>query len=168
MLDNLLDGLDRKSRIALVQTRRSIRYYGLFAAIGCSATLDYMMMGGGTTVDKRMSMLRSTLEVLASPAAAQIEYLRSITPSELEGSVVIDELALEFDDVYKGVETFRNDEIALFRCLDQLDACFALMSNKQHRSEWAESALKDSPLWDQIRCLARGCLSAMTILDKPH
>jgi hypothetical protein len=101
------------------------------------------------------SEMRRTLENLAADAAAQRRYIESLGLSPL-----IDELALEFDDICSRLSLALEERIvdnetmaALTRVTDQLGT----MSGEKNAELWRVDAL-DRPEWEAVRALARTAL----------
>jgi hypothetical protein len=92
--------------------------------------------------------LLEALKRLAAPAEEQVAYLRGLGsfPS-------LDELALEFDDVFGPPGTPPPDG-AWEDALRSLDAVLNAMSGRENSHLWIADAL-DGPEWAAVRALAR-------------
>ena len=97
--------------------------------------------------------LRGSLRRLASPATEQRRYLE-----ELGVSPDVDELALEFDDLWPSVRPFSSE--ALRCCCDELDRYFGTFSGKTFEALWHVDALSRSE-WEGVRELAGRALAAL-------
>src|SRR5574341_1587583 len=98
------------------------------------------------------SELCRTISMLAASADEQIEYLKGYRV--LPG---IDELALEFDDVYVMVpQLVEQGLITTEQCeaVDSLSDKLKVMSGMQNAHLWTPDALISSPEWADIRRLA--------------
>jgi hypothetical protein len=95
-----------------------------------------------------LASMAAVLGRLASPADVQAAYL-----ADLGVSGSIDELALEFDDLFKPLEPrldgLRGWEAAL-ASLRELDS-----SLSSEQLSWSYEALQSSQGWEEIRRLAR-------------
>lgn len=103
------------------------------------------------TSQGRLLALAESLQRLAAPASEQVEYLSALGVGELT-----DELALEFDDLYRPlaarlVETSPGLSLAC----QQLDRMLA----SQHL-KWTFADL-GSPEWAEVRRTAAAALSAL-------
>ena len=110
-------------------------------------------------MDKRLSMLKDTLLILASPFETQVAYLFNIDPDQC--GVGPDELALEFDDMYRAVDGLEPDHAALFEQLRKLADLFAMMSATDNAHVWTSDALRHSEDWQKVRTLAKSCHARM-------
>ncbi|KRS17345.1 hypothetical protein [Roseovarius indicus] len=110
-------------------------------------------------MDNRLSMLKETLRVLASPVDTQVAYLDDIDPEQC--GVGPGELALEFDDMYRAIEAIKPDHAALFDELRKLDDLFGIMSATTNAHIWTFGALRHSEDWQSVRMLAKNCLARM-------
>jgi hypothetical protein len=108
--------------------------------------------------DLIMRTLLSSVEVLAAPAARQIGHL-----APLRLGTMVDELALEFDDIYVVAAPIM-DELgwsgAVESALALLDAQLRSMSGQAHASLWTTDALVFAPEWSKVRELAAIALEA--------
>ena len=87
-------------------------------------------------LQRQASNLRDATARLASPSAAQIEYLRALGVAPLA-----DELALEFDDQYQPIALLREHETISAdaeQALSAVDGKLRAMS--QHKNLWTEDA----------------------------
>lgn len=94
--------------------------------------------------------LIDVMRVLASPASAQLQYLREL------GGASPDELGLSFDDYY----LVARDEFSADaqRVLDELNSLFDEMSGPSS-GLWSETAVKVAPEWSKVRQLSTEFLS---------
>jgi len=106
----------------------------------------------------RRTRLAETLLRLASPAAEQRAYIRALGTAPC-----IDELALEFDDMFV-VTPLMLSRGALSPAeklpLDAVDAQLKAMSGRHQAALWDLDAL-DRPEWARVRELARSALSRL-------
>ena len=102
--------------------------------------------------------LAETLARLAAPAAQQRAYIE-----QLGSAPCVDELALEFDDMYI-VKPLMLSRGALSTAetvpLDAVDALLKAMSGRHQAVLWDLDAL-DKPEWARVRELARSALSCL-------
>jgi len=93
------------------------------------------------------SEIRAVLTRLAAPAAEQLHYLRGLGPS-----LVVDELALEFDDIAEATATTAGvlsaDQQEAVRSVgEQLES----MSGSERRYLWTPEALEETAEWETVR-----------------
>lgn len=107
-------------------------------------------------MNERIKLLKEALNVLRSPADAQLEHLVSLgLPNG------IDELALEFDDIAGAAEDMLECGELNQSQYDSVKKLSDLISkiSGQHRSElWTTAALFLSEEWKAVRKLANECL----------
>lgn len=106
----------------------------------------------------KKTRLAEALARLAAPAAEQRAYVRALGTAPC-----IDELALEFDDMYV-VKPLMLSRGALSTAetvpLDAVDALLKAMSGRHQAVLWDLDAL-DKPEWARVRELARSALSCL-------
>jgi hypothetical protein len=104
--------------------------------------------------------LRS-VAVLALPAAAQVDWLRSLGLGE---PGLADELALEFDDGFGMLAGLMAQGVvpdAATPILLQIDSLLSTMSEGSQPEVWEVEALSSAPQWEEVRELAQRVLSLM-------
>ena len=104
----------------------------------------------------RITLLRDALTLLASPATAQLEHLSALG---LPG--VIDELALEYDDIAAAADNMLVEgELDNFQCscVKELNRFLREISGKHNAHLWTAEALRSAPEWEQVRHKASDCL----------
>lgn len=111
-------------------------------------------------LSRRFSMLRDTLLVLSGTAEDQIKYLRSIDRDNC--GVAADELALEFGDMFAGMDQYRDCNPKFFERLAELDKFLQAMFASQDVRVWNVEALHTADEWQTIRRKAASCLAAIT------
>ncbi len=117
-------------------------------------------------LDWALRQLRASVEVLGAPAEDQSGYLERIGFSGTHPWNV-DELALQFDDLYLLADQLTeagrltNAQLAALADLDRL---LGAMSGPERPELWSEDALRTTPEWEQVRELAR---KTLTLLDAP-
>ena len=107
----------------------------------------------------RARNLRDVTARLASPAEDQLAYLR-----RLGVAPAVDELALEFDDMYKPIALLRRNNVISAeteRALRSLDSRLELMS--QNADLWTDQAVREASPWQDVRHLGA---QAVTLLDR--
>ena len=104
-------------------------------------------------MSKYIVTLLELLKVLASSAQVQLSYLDSL------GSPSVDELALEFEDLFLIASSkLEAGELTSlqFENLEVLDSMFDKISGVD--KHWTTSSLCESAEWEEIRKLANLCL----------
>lgn len=99
--------------------------------------------------------LVGAVELLAAPAELQLKHLHAL------GSVSVDELALEFDDVSGAMLQSGSMSPPQAKAVAELAGQLRLMSGRERSVLWTEEALERSPHWETVRRLARDALSLM-------
>jgi hypothetical protein len=100
-----------------------------------------------------------SVAVLALPAEAQLAWAGQLLDQDV---LLIDELALEFDDGLRLVPTFiERDWISAsaLPVLIELDNQLNAMSGEQNASLWKPDAVTSRPEWHRVRALARAALT---------
>ncbi len=97
-------------------------------------------------MNQAISEFRRVLSLLAADADAQEDYLH-----RLQIATSLDELALEWDDVFTVVRPMLPEQAKASS--DELDAALNAMSHGD-RSLWSVSALRSRLEWRQVRELA--------------
>ena len=115
-----------------------------------------------------LSNLKEAVEILAMSAKKQESYLKDIgfiTSSNLENKLLnIDEIALQFEDVYEMIETISTEYgfgQILINNLNGLDELLSEHSGSNAANFWTITSLWNDPRWEKIREKARACLSLM-------
>jgi hypothetical protein len=102
------------------------------------------------------------IAVLALPAPAQMEWLRSLgLPGE---PAVSDEIAQEFDDGYRLLPVFIERGWLPERMLPplaDLNDLLTRMSGAGHSAVWETEALASATEWEQARTIARTALKLL-------
>jgi hypothetical protein len=123
----------------------------------------------------RYQQLRCAIARLASPADAQIAWLRSVhqlmdpMPGG-EDDYVSDELALTFEGIFLAVGHMRDygeitqSEIDAARPLDEL---LTGLSGNDGSGFWHWSALRSDQRWEQVRACAQRALAAFPDEQRP-
>jgi hypothetical protein len=106
---------------------------------------------------RQLKSLTDSLQVLAASADAQLSYLRKLGRPDL-----IDELALEFDDIAASADSLfsegiLNDEQR--QCVENLSRYLAEFGGEANSHLWTAEALRVSDKWKRVRILASDCLS---------
>jgi hypothetical protein len=109
----------------------------------------------------RIERIKWPLTLLAMTSDEQLQYIK-----ELGTYPLIDELALEFDDVYRLFEFIEEtDEFELLPSqalsgLKEIDLALDKLSDPEELFSWYEDGLLD-PRWDAIRSQARSILEIL-------
>lgn len=108
-----------------------------------------------------LTELRRSLQALAAPASQQLDLF-----PELEHTA--DALAFDFDHWRDVVTDATPDGLTSdqARALAELDAQLIAMGATDEPL-WTESALRESPLWERVRQLARAALSSLGWEEAP-
>ena len=104
----------------------------------------------------RTELLDKSLGTLSSTAEAQLEYLRKIELPEL-----IDELALEFDDMAVAAgDMLQRHEIVedQYRSVKSLQDLLKRMSSQSNAKLWTSEVLASAQEWETVRKMASECL----------
>jgi len=101
-------------------------------------------------INRWVASMRSDLQMLASPATRQVEYLIMIGVGDCA-----DEMALNFDDDFKFLicraARFSKKQI---QAIQAVDAQLSKMSGEKRAHLWSFDALRSSAEWAQVRILA--------------
>lgn len=116
----------------------------------------------------RYNNLRHSIEILASSAEVQVEWLDSFFSDLTGGESAIgygnDELVLVFEDIYVACTHMREcgeiteAEIGAARTIDEL---LDRLDASKDKSFWRREALLADPRWDQIRDCAAKALARL-------
>lgn len=112
------------------------------------------------------SELLRMLEILASPAEGQVEYLKKMVAQSMKGAELVDELALDFDDAYQCSRELRDEgEISdrLYKALSEIELHFDSMSGNNDDHLWSFAGLRDREEWRRVRVLAGAALKLYRI-----
>lgn len=107
----------------------------------------------------RRNLLRA-IRHLALPPAEQAEYLQNLGTVGSDGSGLIDELALEFDDAYHPVSWryaevgFSAEAWALVENLNDMLMTLSAWPRRAINEVWSVAALEERGEWKEIRDLA--------------
>lgn len=104
----------------------------------------------------RRRLLIESLTVLAADAPVQVGWLE-------KHRVVADEIALDFDHVFRMAERLvREEQVSPGALPDlcEIDLLFSEMSGAENAGRWARTALSTDAGWAQARQLARQVLLA--------
>lgn len=107
----------------------------------------------------RTDLLRESLQVLAAPAVAQLQYLAALGVPGL-----VDELALEFDDIGAAArDMLEQGELrpSQYEAVGRVDRRLAEMSDSRQEALWTPKALTESSEWAELRQLASAALSTL-------
>lgn len=121
----------------------------------------------------RYQQLRQAIAKLAAPAAEQRTHLESIFPnygSPLPPDFNVDELALEFGDVYLATgDMLESGEIiqSEIDAARPLDEILEKWSGKHNSDFWTVGALFNDSRWEEVRQLARNALAGGSKFTKP-
>lgn len=100
------------------------------------------------------SQLQRAVIALAQPADIQLSLFPDFVCKA-------DELALDFEDgLYEMIgqeEQFSDEQRA---AIDALDKLISSNSGERHASFWTEAAVREHPIWDEIRAAAKATASA--------
>ena len=100
----------------------------------------------------------SVIKLLAQSASQQLNYLNSIGAIDN-----VDELALEFDDVFivmtSQSNTFLSEEQKKLIC--DLNLYLDAMSEEENEHLWTTNALLNSKEWAEVRRISKLCLAAL-------
>lgn len=108
----------------------------------------------------RVELLRDATTVLASEPAAQLQYLE-----QLGVAGVVDELALEYDDVASAAkDMLQAGEIdrVQYEAIQSLSKYLDDMSGAKNKNLWQPENLSVAPEWETVRRLADHLLSALS------
>ena len=101
-----------------------------------------------------LSELRQAVEALSKPADEQLAYLSSLFNGT---GVIVDELALEFDDALRcSLDSITGP---VRQQLMELDGQLSKMSGPHNAMLWNEDALRNREEWNEVRRLAKLCLN---------
>lgn len=113
-----------------------------------------------------LTTLRSALSLLSASSEVQLKYLDDLGLPD-----VVDELALEFDDVAPAVGNLVEVRAITTNAADavrRVDAQLAAMSGEQRSQLWTPQALRTAPEWDEVRRLADRALALLPATDQPR
>ena len=107
-----------------------------------------------------LGRLATTVQHLAADPDTQQAYLQTLgTPDSP------DELALEFDDLYRPLVS-RMDELdvppSVAEKLAQLDSLLREMSGPEHSELWTRAALRTAEAWSVVRATASDVIVGLT------
>ena len=100
-----------------------------------------------------INALQELLKILSSPAQEQLSYLNDL------GDISLDELALEFDELFLLASTkLEAWELSQpqFKALNFLNSMLDKISNIDEC--WTKSSLSERREWEEIRKLSNVCL----------
>ncbi|MDT0331474.1 hypothetical protein [Nocardiopsis lambiniae] len=103
-------------------------------------------------------LLIDALAVVAADASDQTAWVD-------RHEVVVDEIALNFDDVFRMLEIpieQRQIDESVGDALREIDTLFMIMSGQGNSDRWTRSALSSDKGWNQARRLARHVLIELT------
>ncbi|MFD5317574.1 hypothetical protein [Streptomyces sp. NPDC127098] len=103
----------------------------------------------------RRRFLMDALTVVAADAPAQVAWLE-------KHGVVVDEIALNFDDAFRMAERLVEEGVLSPATLPQLrliDSSFAEMTRDGSSDRWTTAALRSDEGWSQARGVARQILA---------
>jgi len=104
--------------------------------------------------DNILQHLRHSLQLLASPAQAQLSHFPA-------GWVVLtDEMALDFDAWGERISSYWKLSPEQMARLTELDEFLNRMSGPSHSDFWSDDALSSDPRWEEVRTLAQMALVA--------
>jgi hypothetical protein len=104
--------------------------------------------------DNILQHLRHSLQLLASPAQAQLSHFPA-------GWVVLtDEMVLDFDAWLERISSYWKLSPEQMARLTELDQFLNKMSDPSQRDFWTDEALSSDPRWEEIRTLAQATLVA--------
>ena len=106
--------------------------------------------------------LMKALSIISAPADRQVEYLKDL------GGASVDELGLEFEDVWRqsGVILNSNGITQLqYNAIEALNKKFDQLSSDENENFWTEDALFKDNEWEKVRSLAKEIISSITIIE---
>lgn len=106
-----------------------------------------------STAESSLTELLRILKILGAASDEQIGYLR-----KLSAPPVVDELGLEFDDIYPVTPVLQAEGLLANRqasAVAAVDKKLQEMSGEENKDLWTEAALRDSSEWAQVRNLAQ-------------
>jgi hypothetical protein len=102
--------------------------------------------------DNVLQHLRHSLQLLASPAQAQLSHFPA-------GWVVLtDEMVLDFDAWVERISSYWKLSKEQMARLTELDEFLNKMSASSKRDFWTDEALSSDPRWEEVRTLAKAAL----------
>ena len=102
--------------------------------------------------DNILQHLRHSLQLLASPAQAQLSHFPA-------GWVVLtDEMALDFDAWIERIYSYWKLSKEQMVRLTELDEFLNKMSDSSSKDFWTDEALSSDPRWEEVRTLAKAAL----------
>ncbi len=110
-----------------------------------------------STLESFISALMQILKVLSAPAKEQVKYLQLI------GGASVDELALEFEEVWLlAPSILESKEITecQYDALKKLNGKLDQLSEVGNDKTWTESALFKNGEWEEVRSLAKKCIES--------
>ena len=104
--------------------------------------------------DNILQHLRHSLQLLASPAQAQLSHFPA-------GWVVLtDEMVLDFDAWVERISSYWKLSPEQMARLTELDQFLNKMSDPSQSDFWSDEALSSDPRWEEVRTLAQAALVA--------
>jgi hypothetical protein len=104
--------------------------------------------------DNILQHLRHSLQLLASPAQAQLSHFPA-------GWVVLtDEMVLDFDAWGERISSYWKLSQEQMARLTELDQFLKKMSDPSQSDFWSDEALSSDPRWEEVRTLAQAALVA--------
>src|SRR5258706_587791 len=104
--------------------------------------------------DTILQHLRHSLQLLASPAQAQLSHFPA-------GWVVLtDEMVLDFDAWVERISSYWELSQEQMARLTELDQFLNKMSDPSYSDFWSDEALSSDPRWEEVRTLAQAALVA--------
>ena len=104
--------------------------------------------------DNVLQHLRHSLQLLASPAQAQLSHFPA-------GWVVLtDEMVLDFDAWVERISSYWKLSKEQMARLTELDEFLKKMSGPSKSDFWSDDALASDPRWEEVRTLAQAALVA--------
>jgi hypothetical protein len=104
--------------------------------------------------DNVLQHLRHSLQLLASPAQAQLSHFPA-------GWVVLtDEMVLDFDSWVERISSYWKLSKEQKARLTELDEFLNKMSDSSNSDLWTDEALSSDPRWEEVRTLAKAALIA--------
>jgi hypothetical protein len=102
--------------------------------------------------DNVLQHLRHSLQLLASPAQAQLSHFPA-------GWVVLtDEMVLDFDSWVERISSYWKLSKEQMARLTELDEFLNKMSASSNSDLWTDEALPSDPRWEEVRTLAKAAL----------
>src|SRR5260370_25488653 len=102
--------------------------------------------------DNVLQHLRHALQLLASPAQAQLSHF------PVGWVVLTDEMVLDFDAWVERISSYWKLSKEQMARLTELDEFLKKMSASSKRDFWTDEALSSDPRWEEVRTLAKAAL----------